>query len=386
MKQTKAYGVLLIPPLYLPESYGGAEQQTQRFASELLRCGIQASVYTVRQKPATSAREVLDGVPVTRVLLRAPAFMGGKHTYSLIKWSVALLVHLVRRRHEVKVVHIIHGKLHGVAAVLGARLLGMKTVAKLGRSGAHFDLDRVRQKKLYGRVCAWILSRGVDVFVANSREIRADLLRWGVSEARIATIPNGVMVSDETCEISAKGRELTLFVYAGRLDTEKAVDILLKSFARLQRKAWRLDILGDGECLADLKELAQSLGLTGNVAFHGAVPNVQDWFRQAEFYVSSSLSEGMSNSLLEAMSCGTIPLVTKVGGVADAVIDGECGLLVSPGDVEDFSRILERALDLLPAQRMEMSNRARNRMREFFSMHAVVQRHVAIYEKLLLRN
>lgn len=381
-KLMKSYGVLLVPPLFLPESYGGAEQQTLRYATELKRRGISASIFTVRLKSATSAQDIMETVPVTRVLLKAPPFLGGKHTLSLLKWSVNLLLHLWSNRRRIEIVHVIHSKLHGVAAILGARLLGMKVVAKLGRSGEHFDLDRVRDKKLYGPLCAWFIARYVHVFVANSREIRSDLLRWGVADERIANIPNGVLIPSEDSKVA---RMPNSFVYAGRLDPEKAVDTLLEGLAKLEHRRWQLDILGDGECMDDLQKCAQHLGLSENVVFHGAVKAVQEWLKQSEFYVSSSLSEGMSNALLEAMSHGTIPLVTRVGGVADAVDDGISGMLAMPGDLPDYARILRGAVELTAHDRNEMSRQACEAVKARFSMDVVAQRHLQLYESLLGR-
>lgn len=374
-------GVLLVPPLFLPESYGGAEQQTMRFGVELAAQGVDVGVLTIRQQSSTPAQEVRDGLRIKRIKVRAPAYLGGKYTLSWLKWCFYAGFYVLRRRRSLGVIHIVHGKLHAVPFIVLARWLGIKTVVKLGRSGEHFDLDRVRAKKIYGPGCAWVLTRWVNVFVANSREISTDLQRCGIEERRIVSIPNGVKMPPDYSDTCRRPNSL---VYAGRLDPEKAVDVLLRCLASIEEREWHLDVYGDGECMDQLRALAIELGLGVRVVFHGAVADVSTRFRECEFYVSSSLSEGMSNSLLEAMSAGAIPLVTRVGGVSDLVSHGESGLLANATDQAQYARILTSALSLSREQRITMSASARQVIRDRFSMQTVVERHIQLYRRLIV--
>src|SRR5205823_12324570 len=115
---------------------------------------------------------------------------------------------------------------------------------------------------------------------------------------------------------------------------EKDVATLLHAAALVvrQRPAFRLRIAGDGPCLPALRGLAKQLGLDDQVAFLGEVRDVAGLLATARLFVLPSLTEGISLTLLEAMSCGLPVVATRVGGNPEVIVDGQTGLLVPPGD------------------------------------------------------
>jgi glycosyltransferase involved in cell wall biosynthesis len=90
----------------------------------------------------------------------------------------------------------------------------------------------------------------------------------------------------------------------------------------------------------------------------------------------------MSNSLLEAMSFGLVPLVSKVSGVSDIVEDGLSGLLFAPGDLDAYTTRLEQALALSSEARQEIAVHARATVAERFGIDQVARLHVALYRDL----
>jgi glycosyltransferase involved in cell wall biosynthesis len=289
---------------------------------------------------------------------------------------------MVSHRREYQVIHVIHGRLHAVPAVIAGFLLHKPTVIKIGRGGSeHFDLDLVRRKRWIGGWYARLLIRYADAYVANSREIVEDLRRWGVKYGKIYRIPNGVDISGDFARHSS---DVVRLVYLGRLDQEKAIDLMIRGFARLAGRSPHasLIIVGDGECRRELEQLVEQLQLGARVSFKGAVRDVSTVLTEAEIFVSTSLSEGMSNSLLEAMSFGLVPLVSKVSGVSDIVEDGLSGLLFEPGDLDAYTIRLEQALALSPEARQEIAARARATMAERFGIDQIARSHVALYRDL----
>ena len=119
----------------------------------------------------------------------------------------------------------------------------------------------------------------------------------------------------------------------GRLEAEKAVEQTICAFAGLPADApAHLTILGDGLCRPELEALSRRLGQERRIAFTGAVGDVTPYLKEADVYVSTSVSEGMSNALLEAMSSGVMPVVSRVSGADDLVEEGVSGFLFTPGD------------------------------------------------------
>jgi glycosyltransferase involved in cell wall biosynthesis len=377
--------IVLVLSTYVPESFGGAEQQSRKLALALGRLGMPVKVLAPRLMPSTPRREQEGSVSLERFRLRNAPNLGGRHIGSFIAWAAKLLWWLVNHRHSYDVIHIVHGRLHAVPAVIAGSLLDKPTLIKIGRGGPeHFDLDVVNRKRLLGRWYARVLLRHATGFVANSQEIAADLLRWKVPAARIHRIPNGVDIS---ADFTRNRGQRARFVYLGRLDREKAIDMMIRGFAQLaDRSRASLTIVGDGECRRNLEDLVEQLQLQDIVTFKGAVSDVAPTLRQTDIFVSTSLSEGMSNALLEAMSFGLMPLVSSVSGVAEIVADGHSGLLFTPGDADAFANKLKEALSLPPETREAFGNAAREAVANRFGIDQVAAQHVVLYQDLLRKS
>ena len=145
---------------------------------------------------------------------------------------------------------------------------------------------------------------------------------------------------------------------------------------------WRLLVIGEGPERSHLQELIQANPrLRGRVRFLGMSQRVPEMLTAMDVYLLSSVIEGMSNSLLEAMACGLPVIATDVGGNPEVVVDGESGLLFPAGD---FTRLAEH-LQLLYTQvnfRTRMSQRARERVQEAFSIKSMVRHYEDVYENL----
>jgi glycosyltransferase involved in cell wall biosynthesis len=351
-------------------------------ALALGRLGVRVTLLAPRLSPATAKREQDMSASLHRFRLRKAPNLGGRHMGSLLVWCAKLLWWLSLHRREYDVIHIVHGRLHAVPAVLAGSLLGKPTLIKIGRGGTeHFDLDVVSRKRLFGSWYARTIVRHVTAYVANSRNIIEDLRRWHVPATKIHQIPNGVEIPHLRAD--RPPGDIVRFVFLGRLDPEKAIDLMIRGFARLPDKTRvTLTIVGDGDCRRDLEQLVDGLALRGCVSFTGAVDDVALVLEDADVFVSTSLSEGMSNALLEAMSFGLMPLVSLVSGVADVVDEGSSGLLFAPGDLDAFAAKLEETVALSPETRRAFGMTARAAVADRFGIDQVATLHVALYEEL----
>jgi glycosyltransferase involved in cell wall biosynthesis len=373
----------MILPAYLPESFGGAEQQTRRLARALARRGAAVTLLAPRLSRRTSAREREGTVVVRRFHLRAAPNLGGRHLDAFLWWCMCISAWLWRNRRSYDVIYVVHGRLHAFPAAITGKWLGKPVVVKPGGGGeAHFDLSVVRRKRLLGSFFARGIARNTTAWVATSQTIAADLTRWGVPSERVHSIPNGVEVPENIRRRRRNG--VLQFVSIGRLDREKAVDQTIRAFAVVATDApAHLTILGDGPCREELESLSHHLGQAGRITFPGAVADVTPYLRDADVYLSSSVSEGMSNALLEAMSHGVVPVVSRVSGVADVVEEGVAGLVFPPGDEPTLAMRLQEAL-IMPAElRWAIGDAARAAMRARFALHEVADRHLRLYRSLV---
>lgn len=123
-------------------------------------------------------------------------------------------------------------------------------------------------------------------------------------------------------------------IFAGRLVPIKRVDLFLESVRLV--KAIRPDIsaavVGDGPLAKDLQEVSVKMGLSENVYFAGFQADVAPWLKQARIFVLTSISEGLSLAMMEAMACGLPVVVPKIGDLGDLVVDQVNGYLTSRSD------------------------------------------------------
>jgi len=237
----------------------------------------------------------------------------------------------------------------------------------------------------------------VQRYVALSRDL-ADYLeaRVGVPRPRISQIYNGV--DTERFHAAASRAPipgcpftdpaLWLMGTVGRMQTVKAQPLLARAFVQALREQpalrqrLRLVLVGDGalraECEAVLRE-ADALALAWLPGERSDVPDVM---RGLDCFVLPSLAEGISNTILEAMSCALPVIATDVGGNADLVQHGASGDIVPAGDVPALAQALLRyAAD---PQRAAAAGRAGRRIVEArFSLAAMVAAYEQVYDGLL---
>jgi len=140
-------------------------------------------------------------------------------------------------------------------------------------------------------------------------------------------------------------------------------------------------IVGQGHLEADLKEYVVKYDLVKHVEFIINPPNVNDYYKQADIYLSTSLFEGLSNSIMEAMSFGLPVVATDVGDNKYLIIDSESGFLVPLKDVERISSKL-KILIANSYLRKEMGEKGYNHIKENFSEKKFANEYINLIEKL----
>jgi glycosyltransferase involved in cell wall biosynthesis len=169
----------------------------------------------------------------------------------------------------------------------------------------------------------------------------------------------------------------------GRLEPVKGFDVMLEAFARLRQAAApagtaRLVIAGDGSQREALEAQASRLGISEHVQLLGWRDDVHDLHAAFDLFTLSSRSEGMSISLLEAMSAGLCPVVTDVGGNAEVLGPELQGLLAGREEPALLARAWEQVLSD-PRQRAARASAAQARARSQFDVSLMVSRYEALY-------
>jgi sugar transferase (PEP-CTERM/EpsH1 system associated) len=241
----------------------------------------------------------------------------------------------------------------------------------------------------------------VDRYITVSRHLKEYLVESvGIADSRVTQISNGV---DTRRFAPCANRPLHLFPEGfanpesviigtvGRIDKIKDQETLIRAFAILAGSGTpianhvRLAIIGDGPLLAHLRELVESLGISRLTWLPGAISNVPEALRALDIFVLPSLLEGISNTILEAMSTRLPVLATAVGGNLELVRPGETGQLFQPRDVQSLVRLLTRYVEDSELREAHARN-ARQFAVQNFALSTMVDRYQKLYEDLCGRS
>lgn len=173
--------------------------------------------------------------------------------------------------------------------------------------------------------------------VTPSQYLKRIVMGWGVPQERVKVIPNGVELerfSQIPYHDRTGGPLEVLFV--GRLTNWKGVETLL--LAASQVRNVQITIVGDGPEYPHLVELARQLNVTNTVEFTGRLSptEVEKRMAAAHVLVLTSLYEGLSHTLLEALAAGLPCIVSKCGGNSEVIAPGQNGLLIEPQNVREL--------------------------------------------------
>ena len=205
-----------------------------------------------------------------------------------------------------------------------------------------------------------------DKVVANSDDLK-DLAHL-TSDVKIDVIPNGVDVSEFKAVGGAfKGK----LVSTGRLIPRKGYKYLIEALSKVD--GFELTLIGEGNQTDELKALASELDVKVNFIGYVEHSLIADEYRKADVFVMLSLNEGLSNSLLEAMSCGLPVIVTDTGGVKD-IVDGN-GIVVE----KESSLSIVDALKKLDTENVEKMGVQSRKIAEKMSWGAVADKYLRLY-------
>jgi glycosyltransferase involved in cell wall biosynthesis len=338
-----------------------------------------------RRGPGLPDEETIDGVRILRAA--APGRGPLNSTVFLLKSFFWMLAH----KGEYEAVHVHLASSPAVAAVLAGRLTGRRVVVKLG-GGRGVDEISLSEKTFFGRLkLAFFRLARPELLVMN-----AEVYQWLKGEPRYAGLRlrqfrNGVDTGRYTPllyheKINAKTAvgldNSTIFLFVGRLSPEKRVKEFVETWAEIMAEEnsprIRLVIVGGGPEEAALKKAVADLGVAASVALTGPKDSLLPYYRAADVFVLPSISEGLSNSMLEAMASGVAVMASRVGGAKEAVQPGVSGCLFDPlgrAELKACIRgfIADRGLPL------RMGEQARKTAVEKYSMARVADDLMAIY-------
>ena len=233
-------------------------------------------------------------------------------------------------------------------------------------------------------------------YVALSPDLERYLVdRVGIAPGRVEQIYNGVDTTRFTpvakrapipgCPFTDP--DLWLVGTVGRLDPVKDQGNLVSAFVEAvrhprARERMRLIIVGDGELRRDVDAVLRAAQVRDLAWLAGERADIPAVLQGLDAFVLPSRAEGVSNTILEAMSSGMPVIATHVGANAELVVDKECGTIVPPSDSKAIAQAMLDYFDD-PVRARDHAQAARNRVVQTFSLDRMVERYQRLYSDLL---
>ena len=265
--------------------------------------------------------------------------------------------------------------------------------AKLARVPViiHGEHGTIQQQKrnIYVQRYLWDMADQV-LSVSNTHRDRLSKT-IGYPKSKIKVIMNGVdterfQVDGQNKSVRKKfgiRKDEIIVGTVGRLVPVKNQTLLIHAFGEVSKSCstCKLVLVGDGLLKEELSLLAFSLGISDKVIFLGQRYDIPNILKVLDIFVLSSISEGMSNTILEAMSSGLPVIATHVGGNPEIVKNNETGILVASDNKEAMtSAIISMIED--PQKRKKMGRCGRKLAKDKFSLRAMVNNYETLYQKL----
>lgn len=346
---------------------GGLENGVVNVINRLDRSRFRSSVCCIKQ-----AGEFASRINAPDVQIHEMGWQGGTD------WRLILRMAKVFRETKTQIVHTRNAEpfFYGCLAAL---LAGVPHIV-------HSEHGRTFNDRAIRFTAQRWLTRKVDAVFAVNEQLKHDLVRHiGIPEQRIEVLYNGVDLArfgqgsrTEARSLMGLGPHEFTIGSVGRLVPVKNYGLLIKSLACPELAQVRLVLIGEGPQRGELSTVATMHGVQDRVLFMGHREDVSRLLPALDAFVLPSISEGMSNTLLEAMACGVPPVVSGVGGNTEIVRDGRDGLVFASEDLAGLRAHLV-SLSQDDALRRQLADAARLRVVNSFGIDAMIGRYEALY-------
>ncbi len=376
---------------FFPPHPGGIERTSADLCNGLANKGV-AVAMLAHGEPGTlsTTTDVVDDIDVTRVACL------GQLVYAPISPTFPIWLRRVIARFRPDILHLHVPNTSAFSALL---LSSAKRIPWIVHWHADIPLDS-RQSALraaYRLYAPWenALLRRASAIIATSPDYAdssAALARW---RSKVRVVPLGIVdapaMPGETAK-SIQWPNAPLRVLAvGRLSYFKGFDVLLRAIAEIPDAG--LVLIGEGECAAELKNLAKTLNIESRVNFVGRIDMSTDGdallasaYAGADIFclASTERAESFGIVLLEAMRAGVATICSAIpgSGVNYVVRDGETGQMVLPGEPAALAAAIRGLRDDIPLRR-KLGAAGQRRFTEEFTLDASVNRILAVYQNVL---
>lgn len=279
------------------------------------------------------------------------------------------------RKEKPKVVHANVGAILHV--MLAAKIARIPTKLYTVHNEAKLLFGESKIKKMIYKL-AFTFFGFVPIAICNT--VKQTIIdEFSISDKKVPVVKNGVDIK-KFKKIYIDHKEIQI-ISVGTLYAIKNHQLLISAFSKLykQYNNIKLVILGDGNQREVLEKKIDYLGIKSAVSMPGIKNNVADFLQESDIYVSTSLTEGLPLSILEAMACGLPVIATDAGGTVDIVKNGKNGIIIHKNNEDELCDALKILIDDLDKRR-KFSEKSRS-IAEDWSLENCAKGYERLYRK-----
>ncbi|WP_371803551.1 glycosyltransferase [Candidatus Lokiarchaeum ossiferum] len=379
MKESKKkHIVIIIPNTHEAKQYGlkvgGAEKQILNLLPHFeQQNGVKITLIT----------KYTEYIPHTNDL---EIYNISKNSILFILSSFFLLVKI----HKKSRIHILNPHILGITVVPAIMFHFFWSVPILTKiSGNIKQLIETRSKskltRKFDQNFVKFLIKNSDYFQVLNNEIRGNLISsYNIDENKIFEISNAISI--KSCEYKKPITEVKKFGFVGRIEKVKNIPTLLQAFKILSNEypKVKLEIFGTGEEEKSILSLIEKMDLIKNITLHGFLNDTKDIYSLIDCFILPSFSEGISNSLLEAMTSGIPVIASKIPANQKVIENNLTGLLFSPSSYKELAAKMKYLINNINSANI-MRTRARKHIEQHFSSEVVTKELMRSYSTILLK-
>jgi N-acetyl-alpha-D-glucosaminyl L-malate synthase BshA len=356
-------------------TYGGSGIVATELGSELAQRGHEVHFITyanpIRLDPA-QPRVYFHEVEVSSYpLFQHPPYM----------LALASRMAEIAEWHNLDLLHVHYAIPHSASAMLARQMLAPRRRLPYVTTLHGTDITIVGTDRAYFPITQYTIEQS-DAVTTISENLRQETVDVFKIQHEIRVIPNFV-----NCDLYAPAKEphagRPRLLHVSNFRAVKRVGDCIRILAEVRKdhdvELW---MAGDGPEQGGAESLAHELGVNDYVRFLGKQNHIEKLLPQCEILLLPSRQESFGLVALEAMACGVVPVSTRVGGLPEVVVDGECGFLEAVGDVAAQSRRVRELLDD-PGLRAEMASNARKRAQAHFCSTKIIPRYEQLYREVI---
>jgi len=384
--------VLHVTPSYYPAvRFGGPVRSVHALNRALIQQGLRLDVMTtnagiINQPEISLQKQILiQDVPVTFY-----PFKGYEH----YNFSIPFLINIFKKVPDYDLIHITAVWNFPVIATTLACLWFKKPYILSPRGTIYAETiahRSARLKKIYYNFIAGISVKKANMLHFTTRDEAEKVMQYHKLKNPYCVIYNGLDIQEinQSLELNKQNIRLPFFLFLGRIDKKKGLDILIEAFSEFssQTSGFQLKIAGpDNEGYqAEIETLCLKYKIQNSVIFTGALEGTEKWkmYREAFAFVLPSYSENFGMSVAEAMLCNCPVIISDQVGLADDVLKENAGWVVPARSVE-----LAEAMKECTTQeniRIQKSDNALKFARAHFDIQNIAKQFIQVYQKLLYK-